>query len=352
MRPVRLVTITLLYLAVFAGHVLIIGKLAGQTHQGLITGTVTDASGAAIPGASVSVKSERTGEERKVKSNDAGHYSVTNLPPASYTVEGEAPSLGPTRYANIPLTIGQERVVNLILQPAALSQEVNVSSGELTAIDTSSARIGANVNEREVASLPLNGRQISQLYLIAPGAQTAGGGSFDNIRFSGRSNQQNVIRYDGVGGGSIIDSSPGNLNGESSSNFRLQSSLENVQEFRVESSNYPAEFGTGTGGQISVVTKSGSNAFHGGIFEYVRNDTLDARNFFDGSAKSPLRLNQFGGSVGGPIIKDKLFFFAALENLNQRAGVNLVETVPSASAKAQARTNAATDPKIAAILPL
>src|SRR5262249_34834758 len=94
------------------------------------------------------------------------------------------------------------------------------------------------------------------------------------------------------------------------------------------------------------------NAIHGGLFEYVRNDALDARNFFDGSSKSALRLNQYGGSIGGPIIKDKLFFFSALENLNQRAGVNLVETVPNPSAKAQARTNAATDPKIAAILPL
>jgi hypothetical protein len=313
---------------------------------------VTDPSGAAIPGATVTVKSEKTGLERKVKSNESGGYIVTNLPPAAYSIEGQAPSLGPTQYTNIQLTVGQERIVNLILQPAAITQEVNVSSGELSAIDTSSARIGANVNEREVASLPLNGRQVSQLYLLAPGAQTAGGGSFDNIRFSGRSNQQNVIRYDGVGGGSIIDSSPGNLNGESSSSFRLQSSLENVQEFRVESSNYPAEYGTGTGGQISVVTKSGSNVLHGGIFEYVRNDTLDARNFFDGSSKSPLRLNQFGGSVGGPVIKDKLFFFASMETLRQRAGVNLVETVPSAAARAQARSNAATDPKVAAILPL
>ena len=147
------------------------------------------------------------------------------------------------------MTVGQERTLNIILQPPTVTTEVTVSGGELSTIDTSSARIGAEVDAREVASLPLNGRQISQLYLLAPGAQTAGGGSFDNIRFSGRSNQQNVIKYDGVAGGGIIDQSPGNLNGESSSQFRLQSSLENVQEFRVESSNYPAEYGTGTGGQ-------------------------------------------------------------------------------------------------------
>src|SRR5436190_15764549 len=171
--------------------------------------------------------------------------------------------------------------MNVVLNPAAVTTEINVSGGELVVVDTSSASIGANVNEREVASLPLNGRQLSQLYLLSPGAITAGGGSFDNIRFSGRSNQQNVIRFDGVSGGGVIDQSPGNLNGESSSNFRLQTSLENVQEFRVESSNYPAEFGTGTGGQISVITKSGSNALHGSLFEYLRNSNLDARNFFD-----------------------------------------------------------------------
>src|SRR5437763_16153958 len=109
----------------------------------------------------------------------------------------------------------------------------------------------ANVNSREVAQLPLNGRQLSQLYLLAPGAQTAGSGSFDNIRFSGRANQQNEVRFDGIEGTSVVDSSPGNLNGETSTGFRLQSSLETIQAFRVDSSNYPAEFGTGTGGPVS-----------------------------------------------------------------------------------------------------
>jgi len=153
-----------------------------------------------------------------------------------------------------------------------------------------------NVTSAEVKDLPLNGRQLSQLYLLTPGAVNVGTGTFDNIRFSGQANQQNAIRYDGIEGSGIIDSSPGNLNGEISSQFRLQSSLENIQEFRVESNNYPAEYGTGAGGQISVITKSGSNQFHGSAFEYLRNDVLDARNFFDRAGKSPLRLNNFGGS--------------------------------------------------------
>jgi hypothetical protein len=324
----------------------------GQTDVARFAGTVADTSGAVIPGATVTVKSEKTGQSRKVKADERGGYIVTQLLPASYTVTVEAEGMSTAEYKGITLQVGQERTLNAVLSPATVSTEVNVVSNELVVIDTSSARIGANIGEREVAEMPLNGRQLSQLYLLAPGATTAGGGSYDNIRFSGRSNQQNVLRVDGVSGGSIIDNSPGNMNGESSSSFRLQSSLENVQEFRVESSNYPAEYGTATGGQISVATKSGSNDLHGSLFHYVRNDTFDARNFFDGSTKSPLRLNQYGGSFGGPILKNKLFYFASIEALNQRAGVNLVETVPSVSARAQAAANAATNPKVAAILPL
>ena len=132
-----------------------------------------------------------------------------------------------------------------------------------SAIDTSSAALGVNINQREVNDLPMNGRQVSQLFLQAPGALNTGSGTFNDIRFSGRAVEQNAVRYDGVEGGGVIDSQPGVLNAEIPTPFRLQSSLENVQEFQVESNNYPAEYGTGTGGQISVVTKSGSNALHG-----------------------------------------------------------------------------------------
>jgi hypothetical protein len=322
--------------------------------QARIAGTVTDPTGAVIRKASVTATDAKTDLKRQVTSDDRGFYIITNLSPSTYTVIASATNLGPSNY-EVTVTVGQERTLNIVLQAASVTTEVTVESGALTQVETSSASIGANVNAREVGTLPLNGRQLSQLYLLSPGAVTAGGGAYDNIRFSGRSNQQNVIRFDGVSGGGVIDQSPGDLNGELTSNFRLQSSLENVQEFRVESSNYTAEFGTGTGGQISVVTKSGGNAFHGSLFEYVRNDYFDARNFFDlfdKNTKSRLRMNQFGGSLGGPIKKDKLFFFLTQETFFQRAGVNLRETVPSAKAKAQAVVNAATNPKIAAILPL
>ena len=319
----------------FLAAILFTLPLAAQVDSARLTGLVTDPTGSIIPGAKITVKNLRTGAVREVVSNPQGEYLVTNLAPAPHQVRGEMAGLGPTILDDITLSVGQERRLDLVLQPEAMNQTVTVTESGLTTLDASSARIGANVNEREVANMPLNGRQLSQLYLLAPGAQTAGGGSYDNIRFSGRANQQNAIRFDGVEGSSIVDASPGNLNGETSTGFRLQSSLENVQEFRVDSSNYPAEFGTGTAGQISIVTKSGTNDFHGSAFEFLRNNKMDARNFFD-ATKSPLRLNQFGGSFGGPIKKDKAFFFGSIEVLKQRAGVNLIATVPSVAARARA----------------
>jgi hypothetical protein len=300
-----------------------------------MVGTISDESGAVIPGATVTLKSERTGQARTVKADERGAYVVNQLNPAGYSVTVESPGMGTAEFTQVVLQVGQERTLNVSLKPAAVTTEVTVS-GDLIVIDTSSARVGANVSERDVATLPLNGRQVSQLYLLAPGAVNNGSGTFDNIRFSGRSNQENIIRYDGVEGGSIIDSSPGNLNGESTSQFRLTQSLENVQEFRVDSSNYPAEYGTGTGGQISFLTKSGANDYHGSAFEYIRNDAFDARNFFDKATKSVLRLNQFGASTGGRIVKDKAFFFLSCEGLRQHTSSPIVESTLSAAARAKA----------------
>jgi carboxypeptidase family protein len=316
-------------------------RASGQADRARLVGTVTDPTGAVVGGAAIKIQNEQTSAERSVKANDQGYYFVPGLSPAPYTVTASGAGLGPTEYKSVTLAVGQERTLNIVVQPSTVNTEITVSGGQLSEVDTSSASIGANVNAREVSQLPLNGRQLSQLYLLAPGAQTAGGGSFDNIRFSGRANQENEVKFDGIEGSSIIDASPGNLDGEVSTGFRLQASLESVAEFQVQSSNYPAEYGTGTAGQISVVTKSGGNEFHGGLFEFFRNDALDARNFFDGLAplslsKNPLRLNQYGGSVGGAIIKDKLFFFASQESLRQRAGVNTFGSVPSLSARARA----------------
>ena len=247
----------------------------------------------------------------------------------------------------MPVAVGQELTLDFELKPAGVQEAVTVV-GDAPVLDISSARIGVNVSEREVQSLPVNGRQMSQLMLQAPGSQNAGTGTWQDIRFSGRAVEQNVIKYDGVEGSAIIDAAPGNVNGENTTPFKLQASLENVQEFRVESSSYPAEYGTGTGGQVSVITKSGGNDFHGSVFEYLRNDRFDAPNYFDSHAqrrrqrdrrarpKSPLKQNQFGGSIGGPIVKDRAFFFGSYEGYRLDAGMNFVEAVPSAAAWARA----------------
>jgi hypothetical protein len=307
-----------------------------QTDQGRITGTVRDQNNAIVPGATLTIKNERTGEERTVNVTDQGLYLITALKPSFYTLIVKAQGFAEADFTNVQLSVGQELTLDVDLKPAGATETVTIVGTQEASIDASSARIGANVNEREVTGLPVNGRQLSQLYLQAPGSQNSGSGTFGDIRFSGRAVEQNAIRYDGIEGSAIIDASPGNISGELPSPFRLQSSLENVQEFRVESNSYPAEYGTGTGGQISVITKSGGNRFHGSLFEFLRNDAFDSRNFFDGRNVSPLRLNQFGGSLGGPIIKDRLFFFASYEGYRLRAGINFLEAVPSAAATARA----------------
>ncbi|HEX5604702.1 MAG TPA: carboxypeptidase regulatory-like domain-containing protein, partial [Pyrinomonadaceae bacterium] len=323
--PRRLLLVALMFATVFL-------TAQAQQDQGRIGGVVKDAYGAVVPGASVLVKNERTGEERTATATESGAYIVSGLRPSVYTITASAQNLN-VRATSIQLLAGQELNLDLTLQATGVEAKVDVVAAPDTGIDTGTAAMGVNVNPREVEALPLNGRQLSQLYLQAPGSVNSGSGTFGDIRFSGRAVQQNVIRYDGIEGSAIIDASPGNLNGEVPSPFRLQSSLENVQEFRVDSNNFPAEFGTGTGGQVSVVTKSGSNAFHGSVFEYLRNDALDAANFFDNviGQKAPLRLNQFGGSLGGPIVRDKAFFFFSYEGYRLRAGVNAIEAVPGSA---------------------
>ena len=316
--------------------------------EGRFVGVVLDQTGAVIPGATVVVKNERTGDTRTVTSNGEGRYIVANLPPSVYTIRATSAGAGlaPLEFTGLQLVAAQEFALDLSLTPAGITETVTVQA-QFQTVDVSSARIGVNVSEREIAELPVNGRQMSQLMLQAPGSQNAGTGTWNDVRFSGRANNQNVIKFDGVEGSAIIDASPGNIGGQIASPFKLQASLENVQEFRVESNNYPAEFGTGTGGQVSVVTKSGSNMWRGSIFEYFRDDSLDAPNYFDSTRnpdgsvieelpKSKLNQHQFGGSFGGPIVRDKVFFFSSYEGYRLDAGVNFVEAAPSDAAWARA----------------
>ncbi len=333
-------------------------SMTALTHaqsDGRFGGAVLDPSGAVVANATVVVKNERTGAVRTVITDAAGRYLLTGLAPSMYTISVKSSNFSPLEYTGLQLVAAQEFSLDLNLQAAGVSETVMVV-GTADALDISSARIGVNVTEREVQNLPVNGRQMSQLMLQAPGSQNAGTGTWNDVRFSGQANQQNVIKFDGVEGSAIIDASPGNLNGQIPSPFKLQASLENVQEFRVESNNYPAEFGTGTGGQVNVVTKSGSNSFRGSLFEYYRDDALDAPNYFDATRnndgsvitnlpKSALSQHQFGGSIGGPIATDRAFFFGSYEGYRLDAGVNFVEGAPSAAAWSRAV------PAIAALRP-
>jgi hypothetical protein len=321
--------------------------IATAQTDGRFTGSVLDQSGASVPGATVTVKNERTGEERTSVTNPQGRYLFANLRPSVYTIRAELQGFAPIEYTTMQLSAAQEFALDLQLKPTGVTETVTVQ-GKSNQIDLSSARIGVNVGERDLQNLPVNGRQMSQLMLQSPGSLNSGTGTWQDIRFSGRAVEQNAIRYDGVEGSAIIDAAPGNLNGEVPSPFKLQASLENVQEFRIESNSYPAEFGTGTGGQVNVITKSGTNVVHGSVFEYYRDDALDAPNYFDTAAglpKSTLNQHQFGGSVGGPLLKDRAFIFGSYEGYRLKAGLNFVEGVPSDAAWSRAV------PAIAALRP-
>jgi hypothetical protein len=330
-----------------------------QGEMGRLVGIVKDPQGALVPGVVVVVTNEKTGQTREAVTSVEGAFALTNLAPSTYNVKATLSGFAPTELKGLQVLSGREVTLPLELKTAGVSESVTVTANSAV-VEVSSASIGANVSEREVQGLPVNGRQMSQLMLQAPGSQNAGTGTWGEIRFSGRAVEQNVIKYDGVEASGIIDSAPGVANGENNTLFKLQTSLENVQEFRVESSGYTAEFGTGTGGQVSVISKSGGNQFRGSIFEYARRDSWDAANYFDsfrnndgsviaavGSAptvpKSPLDLNQFGGSIGGPIARDRAFFFASYEGYRLKAGKNIIQAVPSATAWARA---------VAAIKPL
>src|SRR5499433_3552257 len=312
--------------------------LQAQSDRGRISGVAYDSACAIVGGVIVRVLNPQTEAVRHTVTDERRLHLVDSLLPASYNVVVSAPGFGDLTVSDVKLGVGELRSLDLHLQPAGLKESVTVSAESESLVQTHTASIAATVGEDEVSNLPINGRMISNLYLLAPGAQLSGSGNFGDVRFFGRSNEQNVIRYDGIQAGTIIDSNPADMTGAAgASGFRLSQSLENIQEFHVESSTYSAEFGRGTGGQVTITTKSGSNSWHGNLFEYVRNDWFDARNYFDkGVKQAPLRLNQFGGSIGGSILKDKLFFFASQENLLQRVYVTFRQSTLSNFARSQA----------------
>ena len=204
-------------------------------------------------------------------------------------------------------------------------------SASANVIDLSSAKIGVNVSPEEIQSLPVNGRNFANLMTLATGATSDGNGGWSSIRFNGKSNQQNYLNFDGVDGTYVWDATPGYLS-VTGSQFRLQTSMESVSEFRVNSGLAPAESGLGSGGNITVVTKSGGNRLTGSLFDYKRDDALDAASKYD-NEKQELSLDQFGGSLGGPLVQNRTFFFASVEGLRQTTGLRFTEAVPSAETR-------------------
>ena len=255
----------------------------------------------------MTVTSRQTGAVRTVVSEGDGSYGVTNLGPGTYTILVELSGFAP-QTRDLTLGLGHVETLDFALGIATLQEAITVSAS-------------AGVIEMSYANL----------MTLATGATSDGNGGWASVRFNGRSNQQNYLNFDGVDGTYVWDASPGYLNA-TGSQFRLQTSMESVAEFRVNSGLAPAESGLGAGGNITVVTKSGSNRFTGSLFEYRRDDALDAASKYDGR-KQPLDLDQFGGSIGGPLAANRSFFFASFEGLRQCTGLSFTEAVPSAEAR-------------------
>ncbi len=297
--------------------------LCAQTESANISGTVLDSAGAMVPNAHVEADSLETDARRATVSSSSGVYSLTALPIGHYRVTVSATGFTTLTYNNVQLQVGQNLTIDPQLALPSVTSSVDVHE-TATPIDQESATVGGVVSGEQVRQLPINGRSWASLMTQTPGAIDSGTDNQRSIRFAGHGLDDNNYRFDGV-------DATGIQNQAQKGTFRLQFSTEAVAEFRANAAVYTAESGGTQGGQVDVVSRSGTNQFHGSLFEYLRNDVLDARGPFDGATLPPFRLNQFGGSFGGPIRKDKDFFFVTYEGLRQRVGQTLIGFVPSAA---------------------
>ena len=302
---------------------------AAQQTEARLVGKVVDQSDAALPGVTITATARDTGQVRTAVTTEDGTYTITNLSPGVYEVKFELSGFD-VKTSSVLLGLAQVKTADAQLGVAALTETVTVQA-TAAVLDISSARIGVNVSPEEVENLPVNGRNFANLMTLATGATSDGNGGWASVRFNGKSNQQNYLNYDGVDGTYVFDASPGYLSA-TGSQFRLQTSMESVAEFRVNSGLAPAESGLGSGGNITVITKRGQNQFRGSIFEYKRDDAMDSASKYD-DKKQELSLDQFGGSVGGPIASNRTFFFTSYEGLKQTTGLSFTEAVPSNEAR-------------------
>ena len=307
-----------------------------QSDRATLVGTVSDASGAVIVGAAVEIRSSATGLHRDVKTGSSGNYVFASLPIGNYTVTVSQKGFNDATVKDVRLQVGDSRTLDVTLQVAGGTTTVSVES-QAAALERESATVGTVIGSQQMREIPLNGRHWASLMTLAPGAVNNGAGDMGSIRFSGRSNDDNNFLYDGLDATGVKDQTQ-------EADLRLTVSTDTIAEFRVNSSLYTAESGMAGGAQVNLVSKGGTNDLHGSIFEFFRNDHLDARNPFD-TARQPFRLSQFGGNVGGPLIKNRTFFFANFEGMRQRVSSTLRADVPSAAFRARA-----TNPGIQPIL--
>jgi outer membrane receptor protein involved in Fe transport len=313
-------------------------NLYAQVTGGTISGTISDSSGRVIQSVHVSIMNTATGIARAVTTNEDGLYKAPNLLPGSYELKFTAPGFRTEVRSGITITIGGEAVVDLSMQVGAAVETVVVHS-EAPAVQLTSSDISAVVNATTVRELPLNGRSWTDLATLQPGVNAiqtqpsfAAGtdrgnrGFGQQLTISGARPQQNNYRLDGVSLNDYSNGAPGSVLG---GNLGVDA----IQEFSVLTSNYSAEYGKTSGGVVNAITRSGTNQLHGSAYEFLRNSALDARNFFDASQIPPFKRNQFGGAIGGPIIKNRTFFFADYEGIRQSKGITTFTTVPSQAAR-------------------
>ena len=300
-----------------------------------ISGRVTDQSGAAVVGAKVTAKSLETGASRTVTTNGVGEYTVLALPLGPEEVTAEMPGFVKTFPSRINLVVGQEAVVNLELEISG-PDRVEIVSDETPLVNTTTSDVSGVVGEKQIKDLPLNGRSFDELMTLNPGAEnysamkSANTSTSDGNTFSvdGRRTYENLFLLNGIEytGSSQLAVSPGGVSGE-------LLGIDAIREFNMLADTYGAEYGKRAGAQVSVVTQSGTNLLHGSLYEFLRNSDLDARNFFDQGSAPPFRRNQFGGSLGGPLQKNKWFLFGNYEGFRQVLAESSVSVVPDAAAR-------------------
>ena len=312
-----------------------------QVDRSALNGAVKDAAGRLIPEVHLTATENNTGFVRVAVTSRNGTFDIPELPIGTYTLRLEHAGFASLVYTGVLQTVGQTRTLNATLQVAGSAEQIQVTDNA-TEINQNSATLGARVEPQQITQLPLNGRNWSTLTALVPGAVDTGGSNQRSIRFAGRGLDDNNFTYDGVDATNIVNQAQQPF-------VRLAIPTASIEEFRVNTALFTAEQGSTPGGQVAVVSRAGGNEFHGTLFEFLRNDKLDAREPIDtlNPTKPPFRLNQFGGSLGGPIQRDRTFFFTTYEGLRQTLGQTLPGFVPTAALRAQVL---ATSPQLAPII--